>query len=182
MRGCGTVFKDDAEVLRDKIAKLERLADNNSNSNEASAAREKAKQLRNKIEQSLWEQDKETLEQLERLANRLEWQAKQIRYAIDYCNRNQTLKGLDEMVAYSFNAQQHTPQSGGVGGGLPANDDGTPRDYKVVIVNSLQQNVEKNGMVTGGYLAFELTPIEGPLAGQKHTDRLNLHNTNQQTV
>lgn len=79
------------------------------------------------------------------------------------------------MVAYSFNAQQHTPQYGG-SGGLPAGK------YKGVIVNSYTDNVEKNGMVTGGYLAFELTPIEGPLAGQKHTDRLNLHHTNPKTV
>lgn len=85
------------------------------------------------------------------------------------------------MVAFAFNAAQHTPQYGG-GGGLPANEDGTARRYKVVIVESSQENVEKNGMVVGGYLGFTLTPVEGPLAGVKHTDRLNLHNTNPKTV
>lgn len=86
------------------------------------------------------------------------------------------------MVAYSFNAQQHTPNYGSMGGGLPANDDGSPRRYKVVIVNSGLQNVEKNGQIVGGYMAFELTPVEGPLQGTKHTDRLNLNHTNPQTV
>lgn len=86
------------------------------------------------------------------------------------------------MVAYSFNSQQHTPQYGGGSGGLPANDDGSPRRYKVVIVNSGLQNVEKNNQIVGGFMAFELTPVEGPLQGQKHTDRLNLNHTNPQTV
>lgn len=119
--------------------------------------------------------ERETLIDLERLAKRLAWQSEQILYAVAYCKRNNTTEGLSDMVAYSFNAQQHTPQYGG-GGGLPVGK------YKGVIVNSYTDNVEKNGMVTGGYLAFELTPIEGPLSGQKHTDRLNLHNTNPKVV
>jgi len=79
------------------------------------------------------------------------------------------------MVAYSFNAQQHQPQYGGAGG-LP------PGKYKGVIVDSRQENVEKNGQIVGGYLALDLTPIEGPLQGTKQTDRLNLHHTNPKTV
>lgn len=182
MSRCGTVFNDEEQIILEKIAKLERLANNNSNPHEASSALEKANQLKQKLEQTLWEKDKETLTELGLLANRLEWQAEQIRYAIAYCIRNETLKGLDEMVAYSFNSQQHTPQYGGGGGGLPAGANGENVKYKCVIINSSQQNVEKNGMVTGGYLALELTPIEGPLSGTKHTDRLNLHHTNPQTV
>jgi len=119
--------------------------------------------------------ERETLIDLERLAKRLAWQSEQIFYAVAYCKRNNTTEGLSEMVAYSFNAQQHTPQYGGAGG-LP------PGKYKGVIVNSYTDNTEKNGVVTGGYLAFDLTPIEGPLAGQKQTDRLNLHHTNPKVV
>lgn len=81
------------------------------------------------------------------------------------------------MVAYSFNSQQFTPQYGGVSGGLPAGPNGENVKYKVVILNMYMDNVEKNGQVVGGFMAIEVTPIDGPLAGQKHTDRLNLHNT-----
>lgn len=129
----------------------------------------------------LSQENRLTLAELERIAQKLEGQAQGIRCAIEYSIRNETMKGLDEMVAMAFNAQQYQPQYGG-GGGLPAGPNGEPVRYKVVIVNSSQENVEKNGMVTGGYLAFELTPIEGPLQGTKHTDRLNLHNTNPKVV
>lgn len=76
------------------------------------------------------------------------------------------------MVALNFNAQQFDPRYGG-GGGLPAGK------YKGVIVNTVSS---ENKDRTGGYLALELTPIEGPLAGTKHTDRLNLWHQNPQTV
>lgn len=131
---------------------------------------------------SLTANDKETLRELELVANRLEWQAEQLRYAINYCIRNETLKGLSDMVAYSFNAQQHQPQYGGGSGGLPAGPNGENVKYKVVIVNSAQQNVEKGGMVTGGYLAFDLVCIEGPQQNVKHTDRLNLHHVKPDVV
>lgn len=119
--------------------------------------------------------EKETSIDLERLAKRLAGQSEQIFYAVAYCKRNNTTEGLSDMVAYSFNSQQHTPQYGGASG-LPAGK------YKGVVVNSYTDNVEKNGVVTGGYLAFELTPIEGPLSGTKHVDRINLHNTNPKVV
>lgn len=119
--------------------------------------------------------EKETLIDLARLVKRLRWQAEQLEYAIEYCKRNNTTKGLSEMVAMSFNSQQHQPQYGG-GGGLPVGR------YKGVIVASAQENVEKNGQIVGGYLALDLTPIEGPLAGTKQTDRLNLHHVNPKTV
>lgn len=131
---------------------------------------------------SLTANDKETLQELELVANRLEWQAEQLRYAINYCIRNETLKGLSDMVAYSFNAQQYQPQYGGGAGGLPAGPNGENVKYKVVIVNSSQNNVEKNGMVAGGYLAFDLACIEGPQTNVKHTDRLNLHHVKPEVV
>jgi hypothetical protein len=120
-------------------------------------------------------EDRLTLIEIENLARRLELQAYGLRCAVEYCKRNETLKGLDDMVAYSFSAQQHTPQYGG-SGGLPAGK------YKGVIAHSAPGDVEKNGQVVGGYIAFELTPIEGPLAGQKHTDRINVHNVNPKVV
>lgn len=79
------------------------------------------------------------------------------------------------MVAYSFSTAQHTPQYGG-SSGLPAGK------YKGVIVNTSLENVEKAGQIVGGYLLLELTPIEGPLQGQKQADRLNLNHVNPKTV
>jgi hypothetical protein len=119
--------------------------------------------------------DMYNLRQLDLAAQRYEKIAYLLKSAVNECVTKQTTKGLDEMVAMSFNAQGFQPQYGG-GGGLP------PGKYKGVIVDSRQENVEKNGMVVGGYLAFDLTPIEGPLVGSKQTDRLNLHHTNPKTV
>ena len=76
------------------------------------------------------------------------------------------------MVAYAFNAALHSPRYGG-GGSLPVGE------YVGVIANSSQE-MTKDGQ--GGFIAFELKVIDGPLAGQTHTDRLNLHNKNAQTV
>lgn len=80
------------------------------------------------------------------------------------------------MVALSFNAQQHKPNYGGGGGGLPVGK------YKGVIANTTAEDVVKNGVVTGGYLALHLTPIEGALVNQVQIDRINLFNTNPKTV
>lgn len=121
----------------------------------------------------LTEGDLHTLNQLERLAAKFEFQAKALLAAVQKCRASNSTKGLDEMVAMSFNAQQFTPNYGGGGANLP------PGRYKGVIVNSEGQNNEKG---TGGFLALHLTPIEGPLAGQVHIDRLNLHHVNPKTV
>lgn len=85
------------------------------------------------------------------------------------------------MVALPFNPNQYTPQYGG-SAGLPAGPNGENVRYKVVIVNDSLENVEKNNQIVGGYLALDLTPVEGPLAGTKHTDRLNLQHINPKTV
>jgi len=82
------------------------------------------------------------------------------------------------MVALNFNAQQYQPQYGG-GGGLPAGPDGGPVRYKVVISNTEQKPTSKGD---GGYLAFELTCIEGPQQGVKQSDNLNLWNPSQKAV
>ena len=76
------------------------------------------------------------------------------------------------MVAYAFNAALHSPRYGG-GGSLPVGE------YVGIIANSSQE-MTKDGQ--GGFIAFELKVIDGPLTGQTHTDRLNLHNKNAQTV
>lgn len=113
------------------------------------------------------------LVQLERIAAKHEFIAAHLKHTVEQCRQQETTEGLSEMVAFAFNAQAHTPQYGGGGSNLP------PGKYKGVIVDSRQ---EKNSAGNGGFLALDLTPIEGPLANQKHTDRLNLHNLNPQTV
>lgn len=121
-------------------------------------------------------EDIEQIRDIERLAGKYEITARLLRNAVLKCEEEQTTKGLSEMVALAFNAQLHQPQYGGGGGGLP------PGKYKGVIVNSSKEDVVKNGQVVGGYLALDLTPIDGPLKDQKHTDRLNLMHTNPTTV
>lgn len=113
------------------------------------------------------------LNQLERIAARHEFIAVHLKHAVEQCRQQQTMEGIGDMVAFAFNAQAFTPSYGGGGANLP------PGKYKGVIVDTRQ---EKTNDGKGGYLALDLTPIEGPLAGQKHTDRLNLHNLNPQTV
>jgi hypothetical protein len=118
---------------------------------------------------------KESLRDILTIANKHRTIAAALEAAVSKCLDQGSIEGLYEMVAYSFNANQHQPAYGG-GGSLP------PGSYKGVIVESSQENVEKNGQVVGGYLALQITPIEGPLKGQKMTDRLNLHHTNPKTV
>jgi hypothetical protein len=125
---------------------------------------------------SLTQEERLILYDIENLAKRLEYQSSLLKATVEKCRLEQSIEGLDLMVAYSFNATQYTPQYGGGGQSLPAGK------YKGIICDSSQENVAKNGMVTGGYLALVLQPVEGPHAGQKHTDRLNLHNTNAQVV
>lgn len=120
--------------------------------------------------------DKYTLSQLDTKAKELERTATLLREAVAKCHNSNNLEGLADMVAFAFNAAAHKPSYGGGSGGLP------PGKYKGVIVDSRLENVEKAGVVTGGYMAFDLTPIEGPLAGSKQTDRLNLNNSNPKVV
>lgn len=120
----------------------------------------------------LSEADIQTLNQIELLAYRHEFYARRLKEIVLQCKEHQTIEGLYDMVAMTFNAQQYQPQYGGGGANLPVGK------YKGVIVNSAGEQSQKGG----GYLALSLTPIEGPLAGQVHIDRLNLHHTNPQTV
>jgi hypothetical protein len=77
------------------------------------------------------------------------------------------------MVAFTFNAQQYTPNYGGGGEQLP------PGKHKVIIVDS---GLEPTSSGQGQMLVFTLQVIEGQLTGRKQSDRLNIHHTNQKTV
>lgn len=81
-------------------------------------------------------------------------------------------------VAYSFNAQQFSPQFGG-GGGLPVNPDGSPAKYRVIIAESSQETTKDQ---QGGYLLLSCKCIEGPFTGVSQDIRLNLHNKSAQAV
>lgn len=72
------------------------------------------------------------------------------------------------MTALTLNGQQYQPQYGG-SGGLPAG-----LKYKGVIVGDEVADIQGG---KGKLLVFEIQVIEGPLAGQKQYDRVNLwHN------
>ena len=126
----------------------------------------------------LSEDEINTLNQLERIALKWEYSARHLKAFVVKCREQQTTEGIGEMVAFTFNAQQHQPRYGGGGEQLPPGE-----KYKGVIVAAEPVNTtDQAGNVKGGYLAFTLTPIEGALAGMKHIDRLNLHHTNPKTV
>lgn len=78
------------------------------------------------------------------------------------------------MPTYNFNSAQYEAQYGGAAKMLPP-----CKKTKVIIVDSRQEPT-KDGK--GGFLAFDLRVVEGPLVGKEQTDRLNLHNINATTV
>lgn len=121
----------------------------------------------------LTEAQRYELTQLERIAAKHEFIAVHLKHAVNDCRQRETLEGIDEMVAFAFNALAHSPSYGSGGSSLP------PGVYKGVIVD-IRKETNKAG--NGGFFAFDLTPIEGPYAQQKHTDRLNIHNLNAETV
>lgn len=78
------------------------------------------------------------------------------------------------MPAYQFNAAQYEPSYGGA-----AKMFQPCKKAKVIIAESTMEPT-KDGK--GGFLAFLLRCVEGPMTGKEHTDRLNLHNQNPKTV
>lgn len=92
--------------------------------------------------------------------------------AIEHCYERQSMKGFDEMVAYSFNAAG-IPANYGTGGGLPVGK------HPVVICASALKPTSDN---TGGFMELTLEAIDGPAKGAKAIDRLNLNNTSQTAV
>lgn len=122
----------------------------------------------------LSELDELTLENVERLAKSFRWKADQLDIAIRHCREKQSIEGLSEMVAFTFNANQYTPNFGGGGEQLPPG-----KQYKVVIVESGKDSTKDN---TGGFLFVNCAVIEGPLHGKKQMIRFNLHHTNPKTV
>lgn len=126
----------------------------------------------------LTEEEIYILNDLERLALRNQFNAGQLLEVVYKCRQQQTIEGLAEMVAFTFNAQQYTPRYGG-----GSNEQLPPGKYTGVIVSAEPVNTtDAGGNIKGGYLALTLTPTEGALVGQKHIDRLNLHHSNPKTV
>lgn len=91
---------------------------------------------------------------------------------IEHCYERQTVKGIEDMVDYAFNATEHNPQYGSAGG-LPAGK------HPVQIVGTALKNTNDN---RGGYLELTLEAIDGPAKGAKGIDRMNLNNTNADAV
>lgn len=77
------------------------------------------------------------------------------------------------MPAFQFNSQGIDPQYGAGGSQLPLGR------HPVVIAKS-ELKPTQDGQ--GGFMALTLQAIDGPAKGVEHTDRLNLHNKNPETV
>lgn len=120
------------------------------------------------------EEDRELYEAVEGIAATLEMRAAKIRTAISFCRQKQDTKGLIEMVAFSFNANAHTPNFGGSVQQLnPA---------KMLAVQVVNSGSTENKAGTGGFIFFEVTPVEGPQAGKKQTIRFNIWNPSPKAV
>lgn len=77
------------------------------------------------------------------------------------------------MPAFQFDSNGIDPSYGGGQSQLPVGK------HPVVIVGTELKPTKTND---GGYLAITLEAIDGPAKAVQHTDRLNLHNKNAQTV
>ena len=80
------------------------------------------------------------------------------------------------MVAMQFNATAFTPRYSG--------SDGLPPGKHPVIISASEFRPTKDSSPSDPrmMLVFTLEAIDGPAKGGKQTDRLNIHNPNQQTV
>jgi hypothetical protein len=78
------------------------------------------------------------------------------------------------MVALNFDLNNATPRYGSDGGGLP------PGKHKVIVENTEMVPVKDNS--GNAYLQIKMKCVDGLAQGGYQIDRLNVHNTNQQTV
>jgi len=76
------------------------------------------------------------------------------------------------MPSFEFDATNYTPQYGG-GGMLPIGK------HPVMIVETELKSTNKGD---GGFLALTMEAVDGPAKGVRHTDRINLHNSNAMAV
>lgn len=163
---------DEDAKLREKIDKLKRLAHNNGNFNEMTAALAKAKELEDKLSELQWEREVDILEGVKTIADRHYGIADRLMEVVNKCRMKRSTKGIDEMVAYAFNSQGIDPRYGG-SGGLPAGK------HPVTITKTEAKPTKDN---TGGFIEFTLTAFDGPAKGGSMADRLNVHNTSQEAV
>jgi len=178
MSRCGTVFNDDEEAkLVDKIDKLRKLGTNNSNFNEMTSAFAKVKELEDKLEEIragrrrvFEEQERIRIDEqiviVDKLAQRFYNLSNALQDVANKCRKNNSIKGLDEMVAYAFNATAYDPTFAG-GGGLPAGK------HPVTVTNGKLTPTKNND---GGMMILTLTAYDGPNKGASMDLRLNLHN------
>jgi hypothetical protein len=86
---------------------------------------------------------------------------------------NGTIQGLEDMVAFAFNAGQHNPNFGGGGGSLPAGK------HPVIINKSALMPTLKGD---GGKMVLTMLAIDGPAKGGTQTENLNLQNQSAEAM
>lgn len=163
---------DEEARIREKIEKLKRLAHNNANFNEAQAALNKVGELENKLANMEYQREIDIIDGVKAIADRYYGIADRLMEAVNKCRLRGNTKGLEEMVAYSFNSQGIDPRYGG-GGGLPVGK------HPVTITKTEAKPTKDN---TGGMIVFTLTAFDGPAKGGSMDDRLNVHNKSQDAV
>lgn len=91
--------------------------------------------------------------------------------AVEFCFKQRTMKGIEEMD-FAFDPTGINPNFGG-GPGLPVGK------HPVTVTKSEGKPTKDN---TGGYLELTLTAFDGPAKGGSIALRLNVHNTSEAAV
>jgi hypothetical protein len=92
--------------------------------------------------------------------------------AVERCYELKSAKGIEDMVAFSFNTAGITPKFGG-GGGLPIGK------HPVIIYNT---KLEATQSGTGGKMVLQCEVIDGPMKGAKGDENLTLQHSNPTVV
>ncbi len=101
------------------------------------------------------------------------YRGKAIHASLDQLAENGSIRGMEDMPAFSFNAGQHNPNFGGGGQQLPAGK------HPVVISKSALAPTLKGD---GGKMVLTMTAIDGPAKGGAQTENLNLQNKSPEAV
>ncbi|QJD54412.1 hypothetical protein P9A28_gp26 [Sphingomonas phage Eidolon] len=118
------------------------------------------------------DEERATLNAYTDIANLWAYRAATLLAAVEQCYERKSTKGIEDMVAFSFNTAGIQPKFGG-GGGLPIGK------HPVIIYNT---KLEATQSGTGGKMVLQCEVIDGPMKGAKGDENLTLQHSNPTVV